>query len=591
MNFNTAVVVGYFVLIGIINFSFRRMASKSSTDYFRGGGRMLWWMVGSSAFMIQFSAWTFTGAAGEAFRNGFPAVYVFIGNVLAFLLAWAFFAKKFRQMRVDTPTEAVRRRFGESSELFFTWAIIPLSIIQGGVWLNSLSVFFSAVMGIKLGTTLWITGLAVLSFSMIGGAWGVAASDFVQSMVVAVMSIACAAVALFKVGGVGEIVHRFPGNFFYGPDTQSPMLLTGLFLFLVVKQILTINNMKDSYRFLGAKDSFDAKKGALFAFLLMLAGAMIWMIPPWASAILFPDAGIAHSAQLGKKASDAVYLVFAERAMPLGTVGLLMAGLFSATMAAADGALNHNAGIFVRSFYQPVIRRGKQVSDREALVAGKIVNATNGLLIILTAQFYSQLNQMSLFDLMMRVSTLAQVPILVPLFLGALIRKVPDWASWATVVFGLVVSYFVSNVVTAHEIAGYFHIALSASELSAANTVLAIAAHVFLTGGFFCLTMLFYREPEQTRREQLDSFYHDFAREVVSDASQSEFDRLQRHKLGRITLMMGAGLFAMLAIPNPLWGRLLFLCCALAILVLGALMCRSANPVAVPGKELQSQSS
>ncbi|MEM5332316.1 hypothetical protein VSR34_38470, partial [Paraburkholderia sp. JHI2823] len=105
---------------------------------------------------------------------------------------------------------------------------------------------------------------------------------------------------------------------------------------------------------------------------------------------------------------------------------------------------------------------------------------------------------------------------------------------------------------------------------------------------FFCLTMLFYREPGEARRAQLDSFYHDFTREVVSDASQSEFDRLQRLKLGRITLMMGAGLLAMLAIPNPLWGRLLYLCCALAILALGALMCRSANAAAVPANELQS---
>jgi len=588
VNFNIAVVVGYFILIGVTNLSFRRMSSKSSTDYFRGGGRMLWWMVGSSAFMIQFSAWTFTGVAGEAFRNGFPAVYVFIGNVLAFLLAWAFFAKRFRQMRVDTPTEAIRRRFGESSEHFFTWAIIPLSIVQGGVWLNSLSVFFSAVMGIKLVYTLWITGLAVLSFSMIGGAWGVAASDFVQSMVVALMSVACAMVALFKVGGFGEIVDKFPSSFFYGPNTQSATFLTGLFLFMVVKQLLTINNMKDSYRFLGAKDSLDAKKGAMLALLLMVVGAAIWMIPPWASAVLFPDAGFAHADQLGSKAGDAVYLVFAERAMPLGTVGLLLAGLFSATMAAADGALNHNAGIFVRSFYQPVIRRGKVVSDREALLAGKAVNAINGLLIILAAQFYSQLNHLSLFELMMRVSTLAQVPILVPLFLGAVIRKVPDWSAWATVVFGLFVSYLTSNVVTADVIASYFHVSLSAGELSDATTMLAIAAHVFLTGGFFLLTKLFYREPSDDRRAQLDKFYHDFHTEVVSDTSQSEFDREQRLKLGRITLAMGAGVLTMAAIPNPLWGHLLFLGCALAILAIGGLMCRSAKPIDAGENVLQA---
>ena len=34
--------------------------SEDDSDFFRGGGQMLWWMVGGSAFMCQFSAWTFT---------------------------------------------------------------------------------------------------------------------------------------------------------------------------------------------------------------------------------------------------------------------------------------------------------------------------------------------------------------------------------------------------------------------------------------------------------------------------------------------------------------------------------------------------
>ena len=40
--------------------------SEDDNDFFRGGGQMLWWMVGGSAFMCQFSAWTFTGAASKA---------------------------------------------------------------------------------------------------------------------------------------------------------------------------------------------------------------------------------------------------------------------------------------------------------------------------------------------------------------------------------------------------------------------------------------------------------------------------------------------------------------------------------------------
>ena len=71
------VIAGYFLLIIGIGFAFKSMAKNSTSDYFRGGGRMLWWMVGSTAFMAQFSAWTFTGAAGKAFSDGFAISLVF----------------------------------------------------------------------------------------------------------------------------------------------------------------------------------------------------------------------------------------------------------------------------------------------------------------------------------------------------------------------------------------------------------------------------------------------------------------------------------------------------------------------------------
>ena len=82
MNIEIMVIGGYFMLMVFISLAFKKMASNSSSDYFRGGGRMLWWMVGSTAFMTQFSAWTFTGAAGKGFNDGMLAAAVFIGNVL-----------------------------------------------------------------------------------------------------------------------------------------------------------------------------------------------------------------------------------------------------------------------------------------------------------------------------------------------------------------------------------------------------------------------------------------------------------------------------------------------------------------------------
>ena len=291
MNFDYIVIAAYFCLVIGIGIVFKNMASKSTSDYFRGGGRMLWWMVGSTAFMMQFSAWTFTGAAGKAFTDGFAVSLVFIANTFSYFCGWAFFAHRFRQMRVDTPTEAIRRRFGSGNELFFSCALIIFTVLNAGIWLNALGVFSSAVFQADITMTIIVIGLAVIFVSVLAGAWGVVASDFVQTLVVATVSVACAIVALVKVGGPVELVTNFPSDFIMGPNMNYGLLLVGTFVFFLAKQLVTIMNMHDSFRFLNAKDTANARKAALLAMTLMGVGSVIWFIPPLGQRYSLPRCG------------------------------------------------------------------------------------------------------------------------------------------------------------------------------------------------------------------------------------------------------------------------------------------------------------
>jgi Na+/proline symporter len=582
MNYDYLVIAGYFCLVLGIGFVFKKMAAKSTSDYFRGGGRMLWWMVGSTAFMMQFSAWTFTGAAGKAFTDGFAVSLVFIANTFSYFCGWAYFSHRFRQMRVDTPTEAIRRRFGSQNELFFSCALIVFSILNAGIWLNALGVFSSAVFEADINLTIIVIGLAVLFVSVLAGAWGVVASDFVQTLVVAVVSVACAVVALVKVGGPVELVTNFPSDFVMGPDMNYGLLLVGTFVFFLAKQLITIMNLHDSFRFLNAKDSINARKAALLAMALMGVGSIIWFIPPWASAILYPSAAEAYP-ELGNKAADAVYLVFARNAMPVGTVGLLLAGLFAASMSSMDSALNKNAGIFVRSIYQPFLdKRNKKVSDAYLLNLSRILSFASGILVIGMALYFKSLKELSLFDLMMSLSAMVQVPILIPLIVGIFIKKTPNWAPWVTVLLGLLVSWFMLNILTPAVVADWLGLEpFTRREATDMNLILTIGAQVFITAGFFCSTTFFYKQERDPYRPETERFFEDLETPVIADFEQDEYDRQQRRKLGSMVVYMGIGIAFMALIPNPGWGRGMFLMCALAILTIGTLLKKSAATEAI----------
>lgn len=577
MTYEYWVIAGYFLLLISISFAFKRMANHSTSDYFRGGGRMLWWMVGSTAFMAQFSAWTFTGAAGKAFNDGFAISLMFLANTFAYFCGWLFFAERFRQMRVDTPTQGIKKRFGSQNEQFFSWALIVFSIINAGVWLNALGVFTSAVFNTDISTTIIVTGLTVLFVSVLAGAWGVVASDFVQTLVVAVVSVACAFVGLVKVGGPANLITQFPSGFFIGPDMNYSLILVGSFVFFLAKQLITIMNLNDSFRFLNAKDSRNARKAALLAMCLMGFGSIIWFIPPWAAAILYPDAASAYS-ELGNKASDAVYLVFARNAMPAGTVGLLLAGLFAASMSSIDSALNKNAGIFVRSIFQPYWEtNGRILNDKQLLRLSQIISITSGVLVIAVALFFKSLKDLSLFDLMMQVSTMIQVPLLVPLIMGLFIKRTPRWAPWATVLIGLLMSWVTSHVVNAAWVANLLNLPeLTRRETVDVSLMLTIAGHLFVTAGFFYCTQFFYREANDTNQQSTTAFFKDIDTPVIADEHQDEYDRKQRHKLGIMVMCMGSGIALMVLIPNPLWGKAMFIACAAVLVSIGCVLKRSA---------------
>ncbi len=86
-------------------------------------------------------------------------MFIFWGNALGFLVAAAFFAKRYRRLRVETAMEVIRIRFGGVSEQVFTWLSFPITLIACAIWMNGLAAFFSALTMFFLFDLRWFTSL------------------------------------------------------------------------------------------------------------------------------------------------------------------------------------------------------------------------------------------------------------------------------------------------------------------------------------------------------------------------------------------------------------------------------------------------
>ena len=579
-SYDYAVLAFYFVFMLAISWVFRRFVSNVS-DYFRGGGKALWWMVGGSAFMVQFSAWTFTGAASKAYSDGWPIAVIYIGNAIGFACNALYFAPKFRQMRVVTFVEAIRNRFGRVNERFFTWVQLPTGIIQAGIWLNALGVFFSAGFGVDLTLTIVGTGLVVLLMTLLSGSWGVLAGDFIQMLILMPVCIAVTVLALLKVGGVSSFFARLPAHHFDFSQVFTEQFLGLWVIAMLLKQFLSTNNVSDASRYLCVKDSKHARWAGFLGAGLFVVGIVIWFVPPMAAAILHPS--LAELYPNMKNPAEASFIAISRDVLPVGMMGLLVSGIFASTIATMDSGLNRNAGIFIKNFYQPVLR--PHATDQQLLRASKLTTIVFGGLVIFMAWRLSQLQGLSLFSITVRFSALVTTPFWVPLLLGMLVSDTPPWAGWTTVTVGFCSSLFATYLLTPAAAAQFFHVAGPLSRASTEYWEQGIATVLNLAVGsaWFLGSKFFWDRSSAEYQERVRTFFANMHRPI--DFTREEGagnDARQERYIGWLCLAYGGFVSLLALIPNPPLGRLAFLFCGGIVVGVGGLLLAISRKTPLP---------
>src|SRR5262249_51364651 len=148
------------------------------------------------------------------------------------------------------------------------------------------------------------------------------------------------------------------------------------------------------------------------------------------------------------KPSEGAFVASALDTMPAGMIGLLISGIFAATMSSMDAGLNKNAGVFVKNFYHVLLPPG--AGDQEQLFVSKVVPLLMGILVILAALLFSTWKDITLFNLMLQFGGLIALPYCVPLIWGTLVKRAPAWSGWTTVLVGFATSLIGRQVLTAH---------------------------------------------------------------------------------------------------------------------------------------------
>jgi Na+/proline symporter len=602
-------IIFYFVFVvtvGVV-FSWR---NKNTSDYFRGGGIMPWWMAGVSAWMASFSAWTFTGAAGKIYHNGLYTLLLYWSSIAAFAVMLAFTCYRFRRMRTVTPMEAIRARYGATTQQFVTWIRLPFLMFFGGVALNTVGVFMSGAFGVELSTVIVVLGCMVTFVSLVGGAFGVAASDFVQMFLVVTVTLVISAFAVYQpaVGGFSGLVAKVPAANFHWGEFARPEFITLWFLALMFNTIFAQNSMEMSAKYLMARSDSHARKMALFPLLGTIIGPLLWILPPMVAAVMHPG-GLGNILPTLSHPDEGAFLVTAHDVLPAGMLGLLIAGIFGATLSSLDASVNQGVGILVRNFYLPVIN--PQCSEKKLLIISKCCTAGFGFVIIKMGLIISQQRTAGLFDFLNQLGVGLWLPLAVPMCLGLFYKRTPPWSGWGTALVGLLTSFAIMFLVKAQAvldptstklvikiqiwIESHLHLKLPVvSDLvswipgmsaplkpeEATQTFLIATAFgvIAVSMAWFFFTSLFYKKSSPEYKTNVEKFFSEQKR-PIEDLTEEQVK--ENHKvvgaIGVLCMIFGAFVLLLMLVPNDGLKRLGFLFSGGIVLGVGWLLRRVAK--------------
>lgn len=398
------IVVGiYFLLVIGISVIVSRRMNNSTSDFFLGGGKIPWWAAGLSIFGSKLSALTFIAIPAKAYATDWVYLLNNIMIVAVAPLIVYFYLPYFRKMKLTSVYEYLRIRFNQRVKLLGSLTFVLFQVSRLGIVIYLPALVLSAVTGINI--FVCIIGITVITtaYSVSGGIEAVVWTEVMQVVVLlggALMALIFMAHSL--PGGFGQLVseatehNKFRMAILQGTLTEPVLwvVLVGGFL----TQLVTYSSDQVVVqRYLTTPTEKEARKSIYTNALLVIPASLIFFSVGTALWVFFRH----NPGALNPNGRvDDVFPWYISHQLPSGLAGLVIAGLFAATMSTISSSMNSIATVVTTDFYQ-YLKPGS--SDRQRFVFARRTTVVLGVLGFLIALYMVYLSNASIWDQYLKI--------------------------------------------------------------------------------------------------------------------------------------------------------------------------------------------
>ena len=434
-----SVMAGYFLLMAWMAWHFIRK-KKNADDYFKGGGRIPWYVAGMSIFATMLSSVTFLAVPAQFYISDwryFPmtlAIFAFAPFVIKFYLPF------FRRLRAASAYEFLEQRFNVAVRLFASGAYVLFMISRVAIVTLLPALALNAMTGVSIDSCILVCGAATIIYCAFGGFEAVVWSDFVQGIVL--VSGAMAIFVALLHGTDGGVAGAWASASAHGKTTLLDLRFLATEPVLWVVLVLAFIENLSSYtsdqcviqRYMSVKDEKAAARSIWFngvftvlvSTLFCAIGTALWTYYHSHPEMLDPSLPTA----------DSILPFFIVSGLPPAVAGLVAAALFAASVSTLSANLSSAATALTADF---VLKFKPQTTPESQMRWGRFLTFATGILGIAAALVLAHTEMRSLFDKFKEFISVLTAGLAGMFFLGVFVRRVGGGAAIA----GLVLNYVV----------------------------------------------------------------------------------------------------------------------------------------------------
>jgi len=361
-------VIAYLLLtIAIGLWAARRV--KNTADFAVAGRHLPMAMIITTTFATWFGSEIVLGVPAQFIENGLHGLVEDpFGAGMCLVLVGLFFAGKLYRMKLLTLSDYYRLRYGRSIEVICSLIIMLSYLGWVSAQITALGLVFhllsGGVLSVPLGMCIGV--VSVLVYTLFGGMWSVAVTDFVQMIVLVLGLLALAWVCSDMVGGAGHVIElaasRDLFRFWPAPNWHD---IVFFFAAAITMMLGSIPQQDVFQRVMSASSEKAATRGTIIGGTAYIFFAFVPMFIVTSALLIMPqEAG----ALLAEDPEKVLPMLVMEK-MPFAMQVLFFGALLSAIKSCTSATLLAPSVTFTENIWKQF---RPQADDREMLLAMRV---------------------------------------------------------------------------------------------------------------------------------------------------------------------------------------------------------------------------